>query len=70
MPRSPETHCSMRKARAAWDLFDHEAMLDELMGTLEYRSFDCPSYVAPRMYPQMHETLAPAVPLEKSESRQ
>ncbi|MBS5477802.1 MAG: tRNA 4-thiouridine(8) synthase ThiI [Coriobacteriia bacterium] len=64
MPRSPETHCTLRKAHAAWDLFDHEAMLDDMMGLLEYRSFDCPSYVAPRAWWRPHETLAPAGPAE------
>lgn len=64
MPRSPETHCTLRKAHAAWDLFDHEAMLDEMMGLLEYRSFDCPAYVAPRGWWRSHDTLQPAGPLE------
>lgn len=60
MPRSPETHVSMREAREVWDSFDHEAMLDEMMEKLEYRSFDCPSYVAPRMFARPHADLAPA----------
>ena len=60
MPRSPETHCSMRKAHAAWDMFDHEAMLDEMMERLEYRSFDCPAYMPPRSLHRTHATLAPA----------
>ena len=60
MPRTPETHCSLRKAHAAWEQFDHEAMLDEMMGLLEYRSFDCPAYAAPRSLPHVHRELAPA----------
>lgn len=60
MPRSPETHVSLEEARRVWDLFDHEAMLDEMMASLEYRSFDCPSYVAPHRFHAPHPALAPA----------
>lgn len=60
MPRSPETHCSLRKAHSAWERFDHEAMLDEMMDKLEYRSFTCPSYAAPRQFHRTHDTLLPA----------
>ena len=48
MPRSPETHVRLSEAHEVWDSFDHEAMLDEMMDLLEYRSFNCPSYVAPK----------------------
>ena len=60
MPRSPETHVSLEEARRVWDLFDHEAMLEEMMASLEYRSFDCPSYVAPHRFHAPHPALAPA----------
>lgn len=60
MPRSPETHCSMRKAHEAWAAFDHEGMLRQMAQSLEYRSFECPSYVAPRLLPQPHAQLEPA----------
>ena len=50
----------MRKAHDAWDLFDHETMLDQMMERLEYRSYDCPSYVAPRRYRRVNPELAPA----------
>lgn len=69
MPRSPETHCTLRKAHEAWDLFDHEAMLDDMMSRVEYRSFDCPAYVAPRAWWRPHETLMPAGPMESREER-
>ncbi len=59
MPRTPETHCSLRKAHEAWDMFDHEAMLDEMMDSLEYRSFACPSYRPPRSMPHVHDELGP-----------
>lgn len=60
MPRTPETHCSLRKAHAAWESFDHEGMLDEMMGLLEYRSFNCPAYVPPRRLSQLHDSLEAA----------
>lgn len=60
MPRSPETHVSLAEARRVWDLFDHEAMLDEMMSGLEYRSFHCPSYASPRSLRAIHSDLAPA----------
>ena len=59
MPRSPETHIKMRECHEVWDLFDHEAMLDEMMEKLEYRSFDCPSYTAPRAFFRRHDALEP-----------
>ena len=37
-----------------------EAMLEEMMASLEYRSFDCPSYVAPHRFHAPHPALAPA----------
>ena len=61
MPRSPETHVRLDEAHEVWDSFDHEGMLDEMMDLLEYRSFNCPSYVAPHLFHQPHPTLAPAM---------
>lgn len=57
MPRSPETHVRLDRARAVWESFDHEAMLEEMMGLLEYRSFDCPAYVPPRRFHRAHREL-------------
>lgn len=59
MPRSPETHVRLSEAHEVWESFDHEAMLDEMMGLLEYRSFNCPSYVAPKQFHHIHPELAP-----------
>ena len=63
MPRSPETHVRLSEAHEVWDSFDHEAMLDEMMDRLEYRSFNCPSYVAPKQFHEIHPELAPALRL-------
>lgn len=61
MPRSPETHVSLEEAHEVWGLFDHEAMLNEMMEKLEYRSFECPAYRAPKRFHRPHPRLAPAV---------
>ena len=61
MPRSPETHVSLEEAHEVWGLFDHEAMLNEMMERLEYRSFECPAYRAPKRFHRPHPQLAPAV---------
>ena len=63
MPRSPETHVRLSEAHEVWDSFDHEAMLDEMMDLLEYRSFNCPSYVSPKQFHEIHPELAPALRL-------
>lgn len=63
MPRSPETHVRLSEAHEVWDSFDHEAMLDEMMDLLEYRSFNCPSYVAPKQFHEIHPELAAALRL-------
>ena len=63
MPCSPETHVRLSEAHEVWDSFDHEAMLDEMMDLLEYRSFNCPSYVAPKQFHEIHPELAPALRL-------
>lgn len=63
MPRSPETHVRLSEAHEVWGSFDHEAMLDEMMDLLEYRSFNCPSYVAPKQFHEIHPELAPALQL-------
>ena len=69
MPRSPETHVRLSEAHEVWDSFDHEAMLDEMMDLLEYRSFNCPSYVAPKQFHEIHPELAPALRLVPGRAR-
>ena len=60
MPRRPETHAKLDQVHEAWDAFDHDAMIDHLVDTLEYVDFDsCPSYRAPRALRERHEVLAP-----------
>ncbi len=59
MPRSPETHARLEAVHEAWDMFDHDAMIDALVDNLEYVDFDqCPSYRPPRCMRDRHDTLA------------
>ena len=60
MPRRPETHARPREVHAAWDSFDHDAMIDELVAAAEYVDFDhCPSYKPPQALRERHRELAP-----------
>ena len=61
MPRRPETHARMEAVHAAWNSFDHDAMIDQLVETMEYVDFDqCPSYRPPKSIRAYHTELAPA----------
>lgn len=60
MPRRPETHARMAAVQAAWDAFDHEAMIEGLLETIEYVDFDhCASYRPPKQLRALHRELAP-----------
>ena len=49
MPRRPETHARLDQVHEAWESFDHEAMLEDLIANIEYKDYSqCPSYHAPR----------------------
>lgn len=61
MPRRPETHARLAAIHEAWESFDHEAMVAELVDNVEYRDYSqCPSYHAPkgRLRPH-HSELGP-----------
>ena len=61
MPRKPETHARLDEVHEAWDAFDHDAMIDELVQRIEYVDFDhCLSYRAPKGLRHRHRELAPA----------
>ena len=64
MPRRPETHARMRDIHEAWESFDHEAMVAELVEHMEYRDYSqCPSYHAPKGRLRAHHSeLAPIEP--------
>lgn len=61
MPRRPQTHARLREVHEAWDLFDHDAMIEELVEHMEYVDFDqCPSYKPPKELRARHRELGPA----------
>ena len=61
MPRRPETHARIDAVHQAWDSFDHDTMIDELVASVEYVDFDhCPSYRPPACMRSWHRELAPA----------
>ena len=61
MPRRPETHARMADVLAAWESFDHEGMVADLVESVEWRDFpQCPSYHAPKgALREHHRDLAP-----------
>ena len=42
MPRRPETHAKLDAVHAAWDMFDHEAMIQHLVDTVEHIDYPAP----------------------------
>ena len=60
MPRKPETHARLDQVHEAWELFDHEAFIEELLDTIEYIDVPgCPSYKAPSAFRARHTSLSP-----------
>ena len=60
MPRSPETHAKPDQIHEAWDMFDHDAMIEDLVKSAEWVDFDqCPAYKPPRTLRERHAELAP-----------
>lgn len=58
MPKNPETHAKPSMVHAAWDSFDHNAMIDSLVDAIEYVDFSqCVSYRAPKEKKEFHATL-------------
>ena len=61
MPRRPETHARIEAVHEAWESFDHDAMIDDLVASVEYVDYDhCPSYKPPASLKAWHRELAPA----------
>ena len=59
MPRRPETHAKPDAVHEAWEMFDHEAMIEELLDHVEYVDFESTTYKPPRALRERHESLAP-----------
>lgn len=61
MPRRPETHAKSDSVLAAWDAFDHDAMIEQLVRDIEYVDFEgCPPYRPPRSLRARHRVLGPS----------
>lgn len=59
MPRAPETHARLDAVHEAWDAFDHDAMIDELVAAVEYVDFPSSSYRPGKPVRERHEVLPP-----------
>ena len=59
MPRRPETHAKLDAVHEAWELFDHEEMIERLLKQTEYVDFESNTYKAPRTLKRKHSELAP-----------
>lgn len=57
MPRRPETHAKMDEVHAAWEMFDHEAMIEHLVRNVEWIDFGGPTYHRPRPLHDRHDRL-------------
>lgn len=57
MPRRPETHAKMDEVHAAWEMFDHEAMIEHLVRNVEWIDFGGPTYHRPRSLHDRHDRL-------------
>lgn len=57
MPRRPETHAKLDEVHAAWEMFDHEAMILQLVDAAEYIDFSAPTYKPPRCMRERHDEL-------------
>ncbi|MBQ9058816.1 MAG: tRNA 4-thiouridine(8) synthase ThiI [Atopobiaceae bacterium] len=61
MPRRPETHAKLDEVHESWERLDIDAMVAELLSTIEYRDFSsCPSYRPPKRWKHFHKTLCVA----------
>lgn len=57
MPRRPETHAKLDEVHAVWEMFDHEAMIQQLVDAAEYIDFSAPTYKPPRCMRERHDEL-------------
>lgn len=57
MPRRPETHAKLDEVHAAWEMFDHEVMIQQLVDAAEYIDFSAPTYKPPRCMRERHDEL-------------
>lgn len=60
MPKRPETHARLDAVHEAWEMFDHEAMIEHLVNNVEYIDFRTSCYRRPKELSRIHNCLAPA----------
>ena len=58
MPRRPETHAKLDAVHEAWELFDHEEMIERLLKQTEYIDFESNTYKAPKTLKRKHWVVA------------
>lgn len=59
MPRAPETHARLDAVHEAWDAFDHDAVIEQLVRDVEYIDFPSSSYRPGKPLRERHEELEP-----------
>ena len=59
MPRAPETHARLDAVHEAWDAFDHDAVIEQLVRDVEYIDFPSSSYRPGKPVRERHEGLEP-----------
>ena len=59
LPKRPQTHARLDEVHEAWELFDHEEMVNRLVASVEYVDFPSGSYRPPRAMRERHDELAP-----------
>ena len=59
MPRAPETHARLDAVHEAWDAFDHDAVIEQLVRDVEYIDFPSSSYRPGKPVRERHEELEP-----------
>lgn len=59
MPRAPETHARLDAVHEAWDAFDHDAVIEQLLRDVEYIDFPSSSYRPGKPVRARHEELEP-----------
>lgn len=57
MPRRPETHAKLDEVHEAWEMFDHDAMIQQLVDAAEYIDFSASTYKPPRCMRERHDEL-------------
>lgn len=55
MPRAPETHARVEECEEAEEGLPIAEWVEEMLSSVEYRDYPCPSYKPPKRYPRVEE---------------